>query len=187
MQDNFNFVVTIKNNRYRVYDRISMLMLLLSVVAFAYASFQPISTKLKLFYAGATIVVLFSWYIVILLAKRNNAPVAFRPVLFAAGLAWFIPPYGNFLIAGLFLLAGLIEKQVKFAQEMGVDEDGITFNSFPKFRFHAWTELNNVILKDGLLTVDYKNNKVFQKEIHETPTNLEKEFNDFCAAQLKKA
>lgn len=186
MQDNFNFVVTIRNNRYRVYDRISMLLLFISVVAFAYVSFQALAIKQKLFYAGATIVILISWYIIILLARRNNTAVSFRPVLFAAGLAWCIPPYGNFFIAGLFILAGLIEKQVKFAQEMGVNEIGITFNSFPSFRFHAWAELNNVVLKDGLLTVDYKNNKVFQKEIQEAPAYLEKEFNEFCAEQLKK-
>ena len=53
-------------------------------------------------------------------------------------------------------------------------------NSLPKKRFQ-WSELQNVVLKDEILTLDFHNNKLIQKEI-ETPVSAEeeKEFNDFC-------
>jgi len=50
-----------------------------------------------------------------------------------------------------------------------------------------WNEVNNVILKDGLLTIDFKNNKLFQQLILNSDADVnEKEFNDFCYQQLNK-
>ena len=50
-----------------------------------------------------------------------------------------------------------------------------------------WNEVNNVILKDGLLTIDFKNNKLFQQLILNSDEDIsEKEFNDFCKLQLNK-
>lgn len=45
----------------------------------------------------------------------------------------------------------------------------------------------NTILKDGVLTIDSKNNKLFQKEIQEyVSPETEKEFNHFCLTHLIK-
>ena len=44
------------------------------------------------------------------------------------------------------------------------------------------------MLKDGLLTIDSKDNKVIQQLIDEEKTKIdEKEFNDFCKDQLRKS
>ena len=58
--------------------------------------------------------------------------------------------------------------------------------SVPK-KHIEWSQLNNIILKDGLLTIDFKNNKFIQQFIDDTNTALnEQEFNDFCGQQLNK-
>ena len=50
-----------------------------------------------------------------------------------------------------------------------------------------WNEVNNAILKDGLLTIDFKNNKLFQHIILNSDDDVnEKEFNEFCRQQLNK-
>ena len=50
-----------------------------------------------------------------------------------------------------------------------------------------WNEVSNVILKDGLLTIDFRNNKLFQQLILNSDDDInEKEFNDFCRHQLNK-
>ncbi len=49
---------------------------------------------------------------------------------------------------------------------------------------YQWNELNNLILKDGLLTVDFKNNKLFQQLIDEDNPVDEAAFNAFCREQL---
>jgi hypothetical protein len=45
-----------------------------------------------------------------------------------------------------------------------------------------------VVLKDDLLTIDYKTNKLFQREIDPgTEASVEKEFNSFCAERTGTA
>jgi hypothetical protein len=83
-----------------------------------------------------------------------------------------------------FLVLTILEKQVKFKQELGFDNEGVSFNSFPK-KTYQWHEVNNVVLKDGIITVDLHNNKLFQKELESDVTlAMEKEFNEFCRSQM---
>ena len=80
----------------------------------------------------------------------------------------------------------MLEKQVKFPEEIAFDENEIVKNSFPKKRF-SWSELNNVVLKDGLLTIDFKNNQLIQKELESNTTEaLENEFNAYAKLHLEK-
>lgn len=49
-----------------------------------------------------------------------------------------------------------------------------------------WMEMDNVILKDNLLTIDFKTNKIIQVEILENSTMVdETEFNLFCKEQMQ--
>jgi hypothetical protein len=81
----------------------------------------------------------------------------------------------------LFYLYNLSKRKLKvsFANQ-------IIYPSFPT-RIIQWNELNNVILKDGLLTIDFKNNKIIQQLIKHSNAINEKEFNEFCKQQLKAA
>jgi hypothetical protein len=80
----------------------------------------------------------------------------------------------------------VIEKQVKFPEEIAFDNDEVVINSFPKKRY-SWDAFENIVLKDGLLTLDYKNNTLFQKQI-ESAVSKEDEaaFNVFCQERLNK-
>jgi hypothetical protein len=44
--------------------------------------------------------------------------------------------------------------------------DGIAVNSFPKKTRVAWPEVAHAVVKDGLLTINFRNNKVWQHEIY---------------------
>lgn len=51
----------------------------------------------------------------------------------------------------------------------------------------GWNELLNVVLKDQLLTIDQRNNRLFQQPLDEVSFPVdEKEFNEFCRQQLTK-
>ena len=54
--------------------------------------------------------------------------------------------------------------------------------NFP-WKKYQWRQLNNVILKDNLLTIDFKNNRLLQAEITNDDIN-EKQFNNFAKEQL---
>ena len=67
-----------------------------------------------------------------------------------------------------------------------VSEENVSYPSFPKKNLQ-WNQLNNVILKDDLLTIDCKNNKVYQHIIKDSEQYAEeKEFNDFCRNLLQR-
>ena len=69
---------------------------------------------------------------------------------------------------------------------VSIIKEKIAYPSFPK-RNITWSELSNIILKDGLLTINFKNNKFIQQFVDETKTAVnEQEFNDFCSQQLNK-
>ncbi len=63
---------------------------------------------------------------------------------------------------------------------------GIKLSTLGK-RYLKWEQLNNLVMKDGLVTIDLKNNKLIQQYLDESSITVnEKEFNDFCKKQLNK-
>lgn len=59
----------------------------------------------------------------------------------------------------------------------------ISYPSVPR-KDVLWTELDNVIIKAGILTIDFKNNTLIQVETEDSDVN-EREFNEFCKKRLK--
>ena len=130
-------------------------------------------------YLVVIIAIVISWGIT-LMKKKKNGQAFFRLGLLFGAAGWLIGPERNILMGLLYAVAGIIEKQVKFPQEIGFTADGITFNTFPK-KSLQWSDVNNVVIKDGLITIDQKNNKLVQKEIEGYVTaDIEMEFNQYC-------
>ncbi|MBG9378372.1 hypothetical protein I5907_19190 [Panacibacter sp. DH6] len=61
----------------------------------------------------------------------------------------------------------------------------LTITSLPE-KIIDWKSLQNVVIKDDLLTIDYRNNKIFQAPVNTTSSNIgnEAEFNEFCRLQI---
>jgi hypothetical protein len=83
-------------------------------------------------------------------------------------------------LIGLYFLYGFATRRFKII----LSSEEILIPSLLK-GVTKWNDLNNVILKDGILTIDYKTNKLLQNEIEEDDFINEQEFNDFCKQQLK--
>ena len=83
-----------------------------------------------------------------------------------------------------YIVSAFLEGQLKFPQEIGFDVEEVAFNHFPS-KHYSWSEIQNVMLKDNIITIDFKNNRIFQKETEtDTKPDLEKEFNEFCRQRL---
>lgn len=184
----YNYIITIKEPDYKKADAVSWPMLLLATIFFSYTALKQWSSKVYhnvaiLYAIIAAFIILWSLCNLVSSQKKDRIPF-YRLALFAAAIGWFVEPVNNYWMAGLYVIAALLERQVKFPQEIGVDESGITFNTLPA-KEYAWTDINNLLLKEGILTVDYKNNKIFQQEIEsEVSAEMEKEFNGYCEARL---
>lgn len=113
---------------------------------------------------------------------RRFLPVGI--LLLAYGVFWI--RYGaNWAFIANFLL-WLLYTISKRKMYITVSKEEVVYPSFPKKEF-SWNELNNVVLKDDMLTIDIKNNKVYQHFIQNSEQFAnEVAFNDFCRKQLQK-
>jgi hypothetical protein len=156
-------------------------MLFFAIAMFYYTAMNnPAMMKFNLI--CISLIALRLIYTLIMASKK---PIIYHGgALLLAALCWAFQPGWGIFFSFLYLVAAILEKQAKAPLEIGVDETGLTFNSLHK-KSVPWSELNNVLIKDGVITVDYKNNKLFQKNIdEEVSISLETEFNRFCSNNL---
>ena len=177
----YDYLITLKKPDYHLVDLVSQFMYIFALVVFSYYYYHYPKSGAAYLYYDAGIVL---WWIYTILRKRMKGQAFFRLGLLVAAAGWFIGPQKNIMMGILYAIAGLLEKQVKFPKEIGFSQNEISFNTFPK-KVLQWDEINNALIKDGLITIDLKNNKLFQKEIEGFVTaDIEREFNDFCKQHI---
>lgn len=178
----YNYLVTLRNENRKYIDLLSLLLCSISAILFLW---QQLITPQK------TIVYLIGFLFIAVVVGRNiylqrvrkQEQVSYNRALFFAAIVWTVMPDYQWLVF-VFGFLGLFEFQAKFPLEIGFSDEQIVFNSIIKKRY-SWKDFNNVILKDNLLTLDFKNNKIFQKEtIDEEGEADETEFNDYCRERL---
>jgi hypothetical protein len=84
--------------------------------------------------------------------------------------------------AAVFLFMAWIERRAKTPAQIEFSSENIIFNGMMKKKYN-WSEIQNVVLKDALLTVDFKNNKLMQREIEEELD--EAKFNNWARKHLQ--
>jgi hypothetical protein len=123
-----------------------------------------------------------------IIKHRNRETIYFKWLFFtiAFGFLLTMQLFGTIWFAILYIIMVVAEVQLKMPLELGFDEFGITRNSFPK-KFTPWADLKNIVVRDNMLTLDYKNNNIFQREIAGDYTDeILTEFNEFCIKYLKQ-
>jgi hypothetical protein len=177
----YHYVVTLKRNNEKSIDIISFCLCFLSVLAFVFHQLNITEFNFFLSFAAAIII---TGLIVNFISSKKGNRVRYKNWLLIAGLAWLGMPYLQWL-AVLFFILAFFEYQAKYPLEVGFSNEMIVINTLLKKRF-PWSDFNNVMLKDGLLTLDFKNNKLFQKEALEDDEvdADEDEFNDYCMERL---
>lgn len=124
-------------------------------------------------------------YDIIQFRKKKKTEMMLTYLVAIAALFFFALP-GKIAYLALALSGYLSTRP----EEIGFSEDHIVFKSIFSKKID-WSQLNNALIKDGILTLDYKNNKLFQAETDDDEDNeeydvSEEEFNEFCRAQLSK-
>ena len=96
------------------------------------------------------------------------------------------------LIGVLLFLTGIASAYIGWAEYkifqpcfVKIDMMGVILPTTFSERLIGWNQLNNVILRNDLLTIDFKNNKVLQLEVlDETGTATAEEMNAFFKSRL---
>ncbi|PWT96377.1 MAG: hypothetical protein C5B52_15895 [Bacteroidetes bacterium] len=180
-QELFQYVLVIKKEDGRSIDYISILICLMSWIFFMYDASRGIHLNRLLFFASFLVPATLAWTHWI--RKSFQKKTGFKTALFATALVWILVP-GLRWVSLLFILFILFDQQARVPLEVGISDEQIVINTFFRKRY-LWIEFSNVILKDGLLTLDFKNNRILQREVLPLGKDEEeKEFNEFCRQQL---
>src|SRR5207253_7480436 len=102
-------------------------------------------------------------------------------MFFFIGLSWINNEM--YWIAAFMFLLDILSAVANKKPVVFFSQKKIRYPSFI-YRNIDWNELNNAMLKDTLLTLDFKNNKLIQQLLIDENVN-EKDFNEFCAEQLE--
>jgi hypothetical protein len=180
----FPYVVVLKNTTDRAFSMLAVLLNLASAVFF----FKEFLLTGQVYVARTIgLAVLIGILVYNYFQARQGKKVLYNRAYIVTALLWVTMPYMQWLIFPFAALA-ILEHQVKSPLEIGFSESQVVLNSLFKKKYH-WSQLSNVVLKDGLLTMDFINNRILQREVEEDDEEddaSEEEFNQFCREQLKK-
>jgi hypothetical protein len=173
MAENYRF--TIQNTRAKQIRLLANLILFLNAFAFIYFGMHASNKQVIVIGALTAIIALID-----AIVNRSWKIHLAAAVLVVIG--W--------INIGYWWIGIIMPVLSAFAQ-LTANNKSINFNtkeiklSSPFGKTFNWLELQNIILKDGLLTLDFKNNKLLQTPILDELNEAEtKQFNDFCSKQL---
>ena len=175
----------LKNERRDTYKTFLLFFIILHLVVLAAQGLPP-KPSYHILVSWITVIL-----VILLIAFAKSLFGKFsQPYPMVAGLAILASGYAAlsaWWLAAAVLLAGLLFLVARRELIVEISQDRIIYPSFPK-KVIGWDQLNNVVLKDGMLTIDFKDNRLAQAEIaSEEPDGFyEEEFNEFCRRQLKK-
>lgn len=89
----------------------------------------------------------------------------------------------NIVLPFLILLIGFVLHYSYVKPTVELKQDAVTVKKTFSNKKYTWQDFSNIVLKDNLLTLDFKNNKVVQLEIEENGVE-EENFNAFCREKL---
>lgn len=177
----YQYVVTLQNRNRSLIDRFSILLTGASLLIFCI----QLATEPEKRWVHLTGILLLAGLLGGNLYQQfwHNKPVFYNYLLMITGLVWASMPFYPWLSI-LLLIMGLLERQAKKNLEIGFSDQEIVFNSFPR-KTYEWSEFANIVLLDNLLTLDFVNNRLYQREtIDEEGDAVEDEFNDYCRQRL---
>jgi hypothetical protein len=177
------FELVIKNEKEKFYTVISFIIVISNIIFFflmtASSGFKKSG---PLVFAVLTIAAI----VIPRYFKNKNEKPGFTGAFFVLALAWLNTKY--WWVAFILVAFEVMDLIARRQLIVYVNEQRVSYPSFPK-REIKWFDLSNILIKDRLLTIDFKNNKLIQHEIMNGENDYdinEDEFNDFCKQQLNK-
>jgi hypothetical protein len=174
------FEIILKNDKVRLYRNIALIFLVLNFTVFLFLLFYETYR-----YPSLAFIIAFVLYLLLrqhLFKKGNVNNILDEFVFFIPAAGWF--GLHDYLIGIGCMLMGVLYKlslqDIKFI----FGRSNILKMNFPKKKLD-WSLLNNVILKDNILTLDFKNNTLLQAEVERSDVN-EIDFNSFAKSQMEK-
>jgi hypothetical protein len=124
--------------------------------------------------------------------SRHFRLLFFESMLFLGGSVYFWSKGLSFvalshaILAGVLVLFMIYLRRKEQGELILVSRSNVILPGLTGQRIIEWSQLTNLVKKDDLLTLDFKNNRLMQVEIINADEVPENEFNQFCLQQLDK-
>lgn len=178
------YEIILNNEKGKYYKAIRDLIAVFNLLGFLYLANRSEDSFDKMFFIVFCAVTVL--YILIVVYERFSKKIisdnAHRTLFIWSAVGWAKSPF--WWVSILLLLFFVLDFVSQRKLILTVSENCIDYPSFPG-RQIEWNELSNFVLKDGLVTIDFKNNKIIQQTILNSDIS-QQEFNDFCRKQLNK-
>ncbi len=180
-----SYSLLLKNDKVKQYNRFAIFINLLNFLLFLAISYYTVERRASnIALSGAiSIAVSLMIHYFLVTTKKHKESVYLSIGFFLAIITWVQLGHlwGTVIMVMLSLLYLLARNRVI----VYFNNDHVVYSTIPK-KIITWEQLSNVMLKDGLLTIDYRSNKILQAEIVDTDEKVdEKEFNEFCSQRLR--
>lgn len=175
------FEIVLKNEKIKSYRTIALIVLLLNLAIFALMLFYD-----SYRYQAVSAILLVGMYLLMRLyfiKKYQQGNYLDQVLIFVLAGAWF--GFQNYYMVGALAFVGIFYHLALQKIQLLFTPEKVMKLNFPK-RDYQWNAFNNVIIKDQILTLDFKNNHLLQVEVEEPKNINEKEFNLFAEAQLNR-
>ena len=179
------FIITLRNEKEKLYHKLAGLIFIFNgaLIAYSLVSQKLNRTQISIAIASLTLV-LITLFISLAIPKHSRREYFSLLAYFTSGIFWTYQGY--WWISLIMLALVMLYYIAKRILRVSILENEIIYPTWPERKI-SWKELNNIILKDSILTIDFKNNKIIQQSVDEQKTTVnEKEFNEFCKQQLSK-
>lgn len=183
------YELTLKNEKVKTYGIIRVILAVLNLLGLIYLSITAPKDFSYLIWLSFGILASATYIIIVVierLSKKPGSEMWHRAVLLISAIAWFNTKSSWWISLVLLIFLGLDI----LAHRKLIIVFANNFVRLPVFIGQKinWNQLNNVVLKDGMLTVDFKNNRLFQYPVVDSDWDInEDEFNRFCHQNISKA
>ncbi len=174
-----SYTFTLKPEKQASFSRIELLVVVLHLITFIILAVTRFPHNIGMLIFGILTAII---YLLLFFTSKNKVArfTLMEIPVYLFAFWWLLAQV--YWMAALVFIFGTFATIAKRKVQLIFSAGQIVYNAFPKKVFN-WADLNNVILKDGLLTIDFKNNKFMQQLIEEDIAD-EAAFNSFCRANL---
>lgn len=179
------YYFTLKDNNQKAYYLFTWFLFFLHVAAAAFISANSEDTlRLRMYILlGFYVVIGLLFYIYRKQSSTNGIFSLLLAVFYAHFWLKYVGLIALLIFAAVFILVTLIKGKNTTVQFSG---DGIHLTRVFKTIIFPWSAMDNVILKDNILTIDFKTNKIIQVEVAEQNRMTDEHaFNQFCKEQMQ--
>ena len=176
------YTILLPNEKVKTYRIITVIVLLINFLVFGMLLIKATVPHTRtIVWGGMTMSTLSLVFFAINFYTKR---LSFRTEISFILIALFWIMLGKYLVAAFIILFAITGFYTTRKPEVVFSASKIIYPSFPA-KIFLWNEVSNVVLKDAVLTIDLKNNKLIQVVIEEGAEEMEEDaFNQFCRQQM---